>query len=562
MQRIKHLLVSLVIGAFSSQALAAAFFFPDINPNIVGRDTPAWLTDGFGNDGYVTITTEVIPTSSCVPLSNHSFWGSDKTQLIISVTTNGFDPKINKKDIPIATFDGRNSGGECASLSTLPMKIVQYGLLKPFSITNPGHLSIIVNVKTSNNSSQDFIGPVQFLLNTAALVATGGASATISSLTTTASNPVLSQTQERTNKMLQGLVNGKTPITLNWQDVRSGIDVIEIPVYRAEGSLGSTPDKKIQQLQTDPNAEKSKLFDIRLSFSYTKTLFDPAASGIDDLPNREGISTSNVLNYPNQPGTTNFLQILNNSSPSLMQLISKAEGKDLTNACSMGFEKLKNAGLANLDTAIVMKAFIDESKGSSDWYQNPNHVKACFAQAPNVLAYLEKVYGPSEPKFVIGDIQEGVGKPYQDWKDFIGPTLVSFRQNLIAKEELGKTLYAFNNQKDIEVSFTPDVQKWIPDNNPDDLPQGIATLASKQFKTMGCFIYRESTNLNPKTPGAYAILEESNGNFWLASLKLGTDNNAKITKMRISNLNADWKAHFKTYRFPGGECAGILNRLN
>ena len=244
-----------------------------------------------------------------------------------------------------------------------------------------------------------------------------------------------------------------------------------------------------------------------------------------------------------------------------MQLINKAEGKDLTNSCSVGFERLKNAGLTNLDTAIVMKAFIDESKGSPDWHQNPNIVKACFGQAPNVLSYLERVYGPSEPKFVIGDIQEGVGKPYQDWKDLIGPNLVTFRQNLIAKEDLGKTLYAFNNQQDIDLSFTPEVQKWTAEDHKDNLPPGIAALASKKFRTMGCFIYKEQANLNLKTPGAYTILEDENGNFWLANVKLATDNKAKISKIRISNLNADWKTHFKTYRFPGGECAGILSRL-
>jgi hypothetical protein len=248
MNSFKRLIAICTLTLFTGQSFAAsAFFFPDIYPNFTPRETPEWLKEGNGLDGYLTITSEVIPTSSCVPLSNKGFWGSEKTQLVISVNTNGFNNKLNNTEIPIATFDGRDNGSECASLSTTPMKIVPFALMGAYSATNPGSLSLILNVKTASNSNQDVIGPVQLLLGAAAIVATGGAAATIGGLTATVGNPVVSEAQKRTNSLLKGMVNGKTPITMTWPEIRSGVETIEIPVYRAEGSLGNTPDKKIQQ---------------------------------------------------------------------------------------------------------------------------------------------------------------------------------------------------------------------------------------------------------------------------------------------------------------------------
>src|SRR5665647_1432955 len=122
------LLMILVIG-LPAPGIASTFFFPDNQPTYISADAPKWLRDGHGNDGYVTVTSEVIPASSCVPLSNHSFWGGEKTQLVLSVTTNVFKKKIDANEIPIATFDGRDNGSQCATLSTLPINIVPFAML-------------------------------------------------------------------------------------------------------------------------------------------------------------------------------------------------------------------------------------------------------------------------------------------------------------------------------------------------------------------------------------------------------------------------------------------------
>ena len=100
------------------------------------------------------------------------------------------------------------------------------------------------------------------------------------------------------------------------------------------------------------------------------------------------------------------MQLLNNTSPSLLQKISKAEGVELSRACSTGFERLKNAGLDYVDSAIVMKAFLDEAKGDSSWLENSVTVKGCFSQAPAIQSYLERIYGRSVVEKEGGQLQQ------------------------------------------------------------------------------------------------------------------------------------------------------------
>lgn len=562
---IKRASLLLIALSVASAGFASTFFFPGSRPAYLSSDAPKWLHDGHGLDGYLTITSEVIPSSSCVPLSNHNFWGGEKTQLVLSITTNGFENKLDNSEIPIAAFDGRDNGAECASLSTLPINVVPLALLGAFSTFNPGDLSLVLNVKSSSDSNQDFIGSAKLLLGAAAMVVSGGAATAIGGIAATVGNPVLSEAQTRTNTLMQGMVNAKTQLSLSWPKLRNGIRTIEIPVYRAESTLGSTAEKRIQQLQTENKTEKTVLFTVRLSFNYTNSLFDPASSGAAELPNPDNISASNVLNYQMTNRQYNFLQILNDSSPSLLQAVARSEGHDLTSACSIGLGKLKKIGLSNMDMAIVMKSFIDESKGSASWYSNPAVVQACFSQMPGVQTILEKIYGTSSPKFVIGDVQDGIGKPYRVWRDLMGPALSSFRKALIARENRMEALVSFNGRRDIKVSFSPEIPAWQGPSNSDPFVKerypGIEKLAAKDIKTIGCFIYKDAENLSANNPGAYFILEDLNDNFWLTGIKLFPDGSGKISSVEVSELTSDWEKYFASYSYPGGDCAGMLSKF-
>jgi len=388
------LLCTVALAAvMPNSSYAAPFFFPDMNPSFVREDPPDWLQDGRGNDGYLTITSEVIPVNTCTQMASRSFWGSDKTQLVLSVVTYGFKSKLDKVEIPIATFDGRNSGSECSSLSTTPLQVVPITTLGAYSAFNPGNLSLVLNVRSSSDSNQDFVGSAKLLLGAAAMVATGGSAAAIGGITATVGNSVVSDTQKKANSLLQGMIDAKVPVTFNWSELRRGISAVQIPVYKVDQSVSSLTDKQIQQLQKDPKADKQLLFRVKLELQYFRSIFYPTVVNIEGLASHENLSSDYILNFQ-APGTNqNFMQLLNSSAPSLLQQVTKAEGTELTRACSAAFTKLKLAGLDDVDSAIVMKSFVDEAKGSTDWYSNPALVKSCFSQAPSIQANLEKIYG-------------------------------------------------------------------------------------------------------------------------------------------------------------------------
>lgn len=85
------------------------------------------------------------------------------------------------------------------------------------------------------------------------------------------------------------MTDSKVPVALNWGDLRSGLKVIEIPVYRADQSFGDVTDKKIHQLQADPKADKIQLFTVKLEFSYFRTLFYPNVEDLAYLRAREHV---------------------------------------------------------------------------------------------------------------------------------------------------------------------------------------------------------------------------------------------------------------------------------
>lgn len=373
-------------------AHASTFFFPDMHPSQVRTEPARWLKDGTGGDGYVSITSEVVPVGSCARLSSSSFWGSDKTQLVLSVTSNGFKSRLDQRDIPIATFDGRENGAECTSLSTTPIQVVPMAVLGARSLLNPGRLLITVNVRSASDSNSDFVGSAKLLLGAATLVASGGTSAIVGGATAVVGNSVLSDTEARANKLMKGMTDARVPISLSWSDLRKGLHAIEIPVYRAD-QMGAVSDKQIQQLQSDPNSEKIHLFTIRLDFAFSRTLFYPTDEDIADLGARENISAERILNHLVPGSKDNFMQLLNSAAPSQLRILATASDKELTRACSQGFEKLRGAGLTNPDIALVMKSFIDEARGSATWYQDPVFVKTCFGQAPKVESALGLIYG-------------------------------------------------------------------------------------------------------------------------------------------------------------------------
>lgn len=519
----KHLYQFIFIGYFLSNLVsagAATFFFPDMNASTsYSSGSMDWLRDARDAEGYLTITSEVLPVSSCAPLSSHTFWTTEKNQLVLSVMANGFKNKLDKTEIPIATYDGRENGSECASLSTTPTQILPLTMLRAGEQFNAENLSLVLNVKSSNDTSHDFVGSAKLVLGAAAMVASGGSAAAIGSVSSTVGNSVISQAQSKANDMLKGMIDAKVPIHLSWKMLRNGIKTIEVPVYRSNKGINEASDKKIQELQNDPRSEKTKLFTVRFTFNYTRTIFYPNVGDVSNLVSHQDLSAARILNSKLPKGDLNFIQLLNDTSPSLLQMMASASEKEMTKICSLGLQKLRDEELNNIDIAIIMKSFIDEAKGgTSDWYYNPANVNACFQQLPNVMSYVVKIYGAPTPKFVIGDVQNGLGEAYMNWRDRIGPELIELRRALLAKENRIKVLSQFNHGLDISLNFSSELAPWRHPLEPDNTltPSGVESdknaLASANIGSPAPANDVAMTPLRTETPSTDAAGTDSNIN--------------------------------------------------
>jgi L-rhamnose mutarotase len=178
-----------------------------------------------------------------------------------------------------------------------------------------------------------------------------------------------------------------------------------------------------------------------------------------------------------------------------------------------------------------------------------------------VQAFLPLVYGDGEPKFIIGDVQDGFGNAYLYWKDAVGPVLSNFRNALLSKEDRFNAIAQFNGGADIDISFTNDVVPWKKSVESPNTLSGIRLLSEKNIQHMGCFIYKDVANLNTKNLASYAIIVDEYQSPWLTFIQLSADDKSKINKIRISQLSNDWKAYFKRIQFPGGECDGIMSKF-
>ena len=97
MNKTATILLKVCITCTVLSVHAASIFFPDNSPLIRKVEAPDWLRDGREGDGYLTVSSQVIAENTCATLSDKSFWGSEKTQLVISVTTSGFKSKLNQR---------------------------------------------------------------------------------------------------------------------------------------------------------------------------------------------------------------------------------------------------------------------------------------------------------------------------------------------------------------------------------------------------------------------------------------------------------------------------------
>jgi hypothetical protein len=133
-----------------------------------------------------------------------------------------------------------------------------------------------------------------------------------------------------------------------------------------------------------------------------------------------------------------------------------------------------------------------------------------------------------------------------------------FRQNLLAKENALQLLIQLNHGQDIDLQFAPDIDPWaLIDSSEKSFP-GIRTLLESQISRLGCFIYKDITNLQSNSLGTYAVLQSSDQQQWLGFFQFSNDQPRRIARIKIAQLSPDWKAFYQSLQFPGGECPQLI----
>lgn len=584
MTTISKTVLSLLAFCAPCIASAASFVFPAGAPTVIStKSPPPWLPSGSGDDGYVTVRADVkMPPVSCATLGSKGLIGNifqEKMQIVVSLETMGFRTNLDGQRIPIATFDGRSEPGTCTGFNTLPATIIPYARLEHFSAVNPGALSLIFDVRSTTETNANLVSNAQLALGVAGVFATGGAATTVAGLTAAFAKPALTTIEQTVDKSLGEIVKGQSRLDLTWSSLRRGLASVVVPVYVAKTKWMETPAAAMQRSRSAPNPA-DKLFDVVLTFAYTKTLFDPRVASAIDLPAGDALASASVLNYPRLPGISNFLQLLNSSAPSSLQALTNAKTTgEKAAAASHALALLENAGLNLLDRSIVIKSFIDEARQGPDWY-SAGEVNAYFPVQSELKTQLVGIYGAGKV-FDIKDTQLGMAPGFNAWEKAVPPILADLRQALTTSVGKAEALYAFNGGTDIDVSFYPNAQSWLSsapstnvapveadtavEQNAVDVsvkyPPGLTKLASKGVKKAGCFVYGTDANLDPKNYGGHMIILSDADQPWRVDATLASNGAGKIKKIVLSPLTNDWKEFFVGTTYKGGECPDILKVL-
>ena len=572
--RRKSIVVGLLITLFTCQSVAATVVFPDPEPKVTWKASPPpWLPVGKGDDGYVSVRVEVrTPGAICRQLGTPGVpllrLFKQSIQVVASLKTSGLMSSLDGQEVPIATFDGRTDPKACIGLNTLPLTVASFARLESFGDGKSTQAKILVSVKSTTDAGVDIISAAQTILGVATVFATGGATATISGITTALAKPAITSIQQQINIDLSKVIEGQAPRDITWEEMRRGIDTITVPVYRVDTGWFDTPEEAIERLRKlGDMSSVERLFDIVLTFSYSKTLFDPSIIGVTALPVDDAIAKERVLNFPRQQGVNNFLQLLNSSSPSLLQSATAVSTPgDFGEVCGKVIDALREAGLNLMDRTIITKAFIDEAKKAIEWY-TPENVTGCFSSYPAAKNMLIEIYGnPNTPRFFqIRDVQQnGEGARYEAWRKAVPPAFAEFRRALLSADDRKGALSRLGGGADITVNVYPTSSAWAPteqEGSSDGAFPGISLLAARQIIGAGCFVYGVDSSLDPDRYGGYMLLKDASGSFWNASLKLSQDEVRRVKTLDLQPLNDEWRNHYIGSTYNGGDCSTLLKQI-
>ncbi|MFI8615974.1 hypothetical protein ACIGHN_10745 [Acidovorax sp. NPDC077693] len=556
-----------------SLAIAATVIYPHQTPREEKHtEAPSWLSKGKGHDGYVSVTAKISAASVCDRINKPPMLGvlfSEKVQSVVTLRVAGFNSSVDDLSFPVATFNGTGEANDCYGLARLPVTMVQYAR---FPRTGPGALGPIdihLNVHTTVDETSNIIPAAVAFTEVATVFASGPAAGALTTISSTLANPVLSKLEAGLNASLGNKTKAISAYSSSWSRMRGGLSTLTFPIHigatQWNGFSQESPSQAIDRLQTaGKGAAGSKLVDVVLTFTYTKSIFDQSVSGEDDLPSGSMIGRQRVLNR-GLAGQT-FIQILNAGSPSLQQEVSAADGPPkLRAACQKIDDVLEKAGLAAADRIIVKKAFVDEATGGEAWYGQKT-ITACFTA--DEIATVMKIYGDGTANLppVVG-VQAGNGELHSKWLRNVAPVAVDLGSALVLASARDRTLISVLKG---DVSDFVDFG-WATELQPPEsdvsarafhtkYPE-IWRVATRRAAAVSCLSYFSTAQLEQSPDIFHMVLLDADGKRWQLKGRVSANGGApRIASLDIRPLVDGWKGIWAGYFDNDNECLEALGR--
>jgi hypothetical protein len=588
----------LLVAFVPLPSIAEPVYFPQAIPSRGTVNVPDWMAQGSGDDGYVQVTAEVrLPVGqTCIPLGRKAYLRSNTdVQLVLSVTTFGFGSALDAREVPLATFDSRGATGECISPVKLPVAVVPLTRLETRPPENPGQLRILLNVRSSTNTSLKIVEKAQVALGAISIVATGGGAATVAGLSSALASSAVAPVVKEFEQYASNVTAGTATVPLDWIELRKAPRTYTFQIYEGEAGIGEDAGDAIRRLQTGSTNPSLARFEVQFSVSFVRSIFDTAPVAPHFYPHIDLRQRALVLNYPmHNPAIPNLLQSLNSSSPSLLARV--AAGSSLTDICNdVSAKLLREVGLSAVDRVVATKVFVDEALKDEAWL-NTDAFDKCFQDQSAAKDLATKLFGvsPRQTGFTVGDMQRDNTPDFNEWKSQIEAPMADFRRVMIAKGPKERLLMNIFRGNDVSVGVHPKNSQWpepVAKPSPSaDAPKpsgdavaapagtesgfdatkspGIARLAAKPFILGGCFVWAFAADKNVGAgaiPKAHLLLAGDTNDVWLANLTFSQAQPRIITAVTANELDsteADWIAFFRQRRFSdNAQCAKILKML-
>lgn len=538
-------------------AAANSIFYPSPTPidAPASEPIPAWLTEGAGDDGYIRVLAEPSLRSGCLPLGDAGWLkvvNKESVQLVVTLVVTGIDGPLTGKEVPIATL-ASNKAGDCVLLNSHSVNIVPLTRLR---FVNPGDVDSVkfeLRVRTTSETKLNLVGAAQASLGLVSIFATGGAAGTVALLSSKLAEPALVGAEKFFEEQAKEIVPAQSPYPSSLSQLRTKVRRIDFPVYLGEYNSWTTDaGKAMRGFQDNLTKDVRPALTISVKLFFSRSVFSLQLFGPMHLPKGQDIRNSQILKYPNVPGSANLLQVLAGSDPeqpSFLQTMAVATAANAQAECKRALDTLELQGLNWMDRVIALKAFIDTAKKSSSWY-TPSFLNQCFGGGfSSGLALTKAIYGefsppPSTDRDAIGVIAQTPLGLYEKWSTLGVPFLYRFQNAVLATENREAQLVNLTGGSDIELRFRAGESSW-PILNDAGVNPKISQLISKKFIAAGCFSYKH-TGFDPLTQAGHLLLRDDAGGTWIAEIEMKRNaaGSATLTSVQINKYEGGWKEHY------------------